>query len=156
MGLVLLMGTMGSAEAQVQSGKASFYADYFEGKFTACGEVFKQHELTAAHKSLPFHTLVRVTNLHNGNEVVVRINDRGPFVQGRIIDLSHAAATALDFVRQGITDVRVEIVPVADLGVVTRRSIAGKKLPAMGPVVFEPQQPPLLPRKKPRKKKLRF
>jgi len=68
------------------------------------------HELTAAHKSLPFGTRVRVTNLDNGRHVVVRINDRGPFIKGRIIDLSHAAARKVDMVNAGTARVRVEVV----------------------------------------------
>ena len=78
-----------------QSGGASWYGPGFQGKKTANGERFNTHDLTAANKSLPFGTRVRVTNLSNGRSVVVRINDRGPYAHGRIIDLSHAAAQAI-------------------------------------------------------------
>ena len=74
--------------AQVQTGKASFYADKFEGVFTASGEKYRHNKLTGAHKTLPFGTKVRVTNLENNQSVEVVINDRGPYVEGRIIDLS--------------------------------------------------------------------
>src|SRR4249919_962127 len=74
-----------------ESGKASYYSDKFDGRKTASGAVFSQHKLTAAHKTLPFGTKVKVTNLSNGKTVKVRINDRGPFVEGRILDLSKKA-----------------------------------------------------------------
>ena len=85
------------AFAQVQSGKASFYADKFEGTTTASGEKYRHNRLTAAHKTLPFGTKVRVTNLANSKTVEVVINDRGPYVEGRIIDLSRGAAEELGF-----------------------------------------------------------
>lgn len=87
-----------------QTGMASYYVS---GKKTANGERFNPEAMTAAHRSLPFGTQVRVRNLRNGSSVVVRINDRGPFTRGRIIDVSKAAARKLGFVRQGV--VRVEI-----------------------------------------------
>lgn len=90
-------------------GKASFYADKFNGRLTANGEIFDNKKISAAHKTLPFNTYVKVTNLSNDKSIVVRINDRGPFVEDRIIDLSKAAANSLDFVNDGVTDVRVEI-----------------------------------------------
>lgn len=95
--------------AQVQSGKASFYADKFEGRPTASGEKYKHSKLTAAHRTLPFGTIVKVTNTANNQVVEVTINDRGPYVDGRIIDLSKSAAEKLGFINQGITDVQVEI-----------------------------------------------
>lgn len=95
----------------VQTGQASYYADRFEGRRTASGEIFTQGKLTAAHLTLPFGTPVRVTNLGNGRVVVVRVNDRGPYVDGRIIDLSRRAAEELDFVRQGLAEVRLEVLP---------------------------------------------
>src|SRR5690606_41693222 len=82
---------------QVQTGKASFYADKFEGSPTASGEKYRHNKLTAAHKTLPFGTRVRVTNLSNNKTVDVVINDRGPYVENRIIDLSKSAAEKLDF-----------------------------------------------------------
>jgi rare lipoprotein A len=99
---------------QVQSGKASFYADKFEGSPTASGEKYKHSKLTAAHKSLPFGTLVKVTNVANKKSVEVTINDRGPWVDNRVIDLSKSAAEKLDFVNQGIADVEIEVVDPGD------------------------------------------
>ncbi|HDP54582.1 MAG TPA: septal ring lytic transglycosylase RlpA family protein [Bacteroidetes bacterium] len=94
----------------VQEGKASFYADKFEGRTTASGERYSHSKSTCAHLSLPFGTLVRVTNLTNNKSVVVRVNDRGPFVPNRIIDLSRSAAEKLDFIKAGIADVRIEVI----------------------------------------------
>ncbi len=91
----------------VDQGLASWYGERFHGKRTASGEPFDMRALTAAHKTLPFGTQVRVRNLDNGREVVVRINDRGPFSAKRVIDLSHAAATALGMVRSGVVKVQV-------------------------------------------------
>jgi len=102
------------AHGQIQEGKASFYADKFEGKPTASGEKYKHGQATAAHKSLPFGTKVKVTNLDNNKTVVVRINDRGPFVAGRIIDLSKSAANTLGFVQQGLANVKIEVVDPGD------------------------------------------
>lgn len=91
-----------------ETGKASYYGQAHHGKRTASGERFDQHALTAAHRTLPFGTRVRVTNLNNERSVVVRINDRGPFVRGRIIDLSRAAAERLDMLRAGVVPVRLQ------------------------------------------------
>lgn len=91
----------------VQEGVASWYGPGFQGRKTANGERFNTHEMTAAHKTLPFNTLVKVTNLNNGVTAVVRINDRGPFVRGRIIDLSHAAKQEIQM--GGLAEVRIEI-----------------------------------------------
>ena len=92
-------------------GKAVFYGDKWHGRKTASGERFSQRKMTAAHRSLPFGTRVRVTNLSNGRSVVVKINDRGPFGRdrSRIIDLSKAAAKSLDFIDSGWARVRVEV-----------------------------------------------
>ena len=100
--------------AQVQTGKASFYADKFEGVFTASGEKYRHNKLTAAHKTLPFGTKVRVTNLDNDKTVEVTINDRGPYVEDRIIDLSKQAAEELGFVNKGLTDVKLEVIDPGD------------------------------------------
>jgi rare lipoprotein A len=97
--------------SDVQTGMASFYGADYHGRRTASGEIFDADALTAAHRTLPFGTMVRVTNLANGMVVVVRVNDRGPFVAGRIIDVSRAAASRLDFVRQGTARVRLEVLP---------------------------------------------
>ncbi|WP_211245227.1 septal ring lytic transglycosylase RlpA family protein [Thermonema rossianum] len=89
-------------------GMASYYADKFNGRKTASGEIFDNSRMTAAHRTLPFGTYVKVTNLANGKSVVVRINDRGPYAHGRIIDLTKAAAIQLDMVRTGTAKVLVE------------------------------------------------
>lgn len=92
-----------------ETGKASWYGDVHHGKKTASGEAYDMHTLTAAHRTLPFGTRVRVTNVDNGRSVVVRVNDRGPLVGGRIIDLSQAAARALGALGAGVFTVRLEI-----------------------------------------------
>ncbi len=89
-------------------GIASFYAEDFHGKQTASGEIFNMRRCSAAHRTLPFNTIVRVTNMSNGRRLIVKINDRGPFVSGRIIDLSYGAAKRLGFVQDGITKVKLE------------------------------------------------
>ncbi len=94
----------------VQIGNASFYGDEFEGKYTASGEKYEHNKLTAAHLTLPFGTKVLVTNYENNKSVMVTVNDRGPFVQGRIIDLSKSAAEAIDMINKGMVKVRVEVV----------------------------------------------
>lgn len=94
------------------SGKASWYGPGFHGKRTASGERFNENAYTAAHRSLPFGTRVRVTNLRNGRMVDVRINDRGPFVRGRIIDLSRAAASEIGMIRDGVVPVEVHVLTV--------------------------------------------
>jgi rare lipoprotein A len=92
----------------VQQGKASYYGREFEGRRTANGEFFRNADFTAAHRKLPFNTLVRVTNLRNQLSITVRINDRGPFVKGRIIDLSEASARRIGSYMHGLSNVRVE------------------------------------------------
>ncbi|HSF59973.1 MAG TPA: septal ring lytic transglycosylase RlpA family protein [Candidatus Binatia bacterium] len=92
------------------SGTASWYGPGFHGKKTASGKIYDQHKLTAAHKTLPLGTKARVTNLENGSKVEVEINDRGPFIEGRIIDLSRAAAGVLGFVESGLAPVQVELI----------------------------------------------
>lgn len=94
----------------VMKGGASYYADKYEGRPTASGESFSQKKLTAAHKTLKFGTMVRVTNLSNNKKVEVKINDRGPYVNGRIIDLSRAAAEKIDLIKSGVAEVTVEII----------------------------------------------
>jgi rare lipoprotein A len=93
-----------------QAGRVSWYGPGFHGRRTANGEVFDTNELTMAHRTLPFGTEVRVTNLANGRSVVLRVNDRGPYVRGRIADLSHAAAARLGFVDHGVTRARIEVI----------------------------------------------
>lgn len=94
-----------------QVGMASWYGKFFDGKPTASGEPYDMHDLTAAHPTLPLGTFVKVTNLRNGRAVVVRINDRGPVVDGRIIDLSYSAARAIEMKAHGIQRVRLDLVP---------------------------------------------
>lgn len=93
----------------VQYGLASWYGSEWHGKRTASGEVYNMHAYTAAHRTLPFGVQVLVTNLSNGKKVVVRINDRGPFKEGRIIDLSYAAAKKIDILTGGVAKVKVEL-----------------------------------------------
>jgi rare lipoprotein A len=100
--------------AQIQTGKASFYADKFEGIQTASGEKYRHNKLTAAHKTLPFGTKVRVTNLASKESVVVVINDRGPYVENRIIDISRSAAEKLGFINDGLAEVSLEVVDAGD------------------------------------------
>ncbi|WP_375057936.1 septal ring lytic transglycosylase RlpA family protein [Zobellella sp. DQSA1] len=90
-------------------GRASFYGHPHHGRKTASGERFNKNALTAAHKTLPFGSRVRVTNLNNQRSVVVRINDRGPYTRGRIIDLSEQAARELNMLRAGVAPVRLEV-----------------------------------------------
>jgi rare lipoprotein A len=115
----LLLGLLGTGAfapseawaAPTEVGFASFYHDYFHGRVTASGEPFDNTALTAAHRTLPFGTRVRVTNLANGLTTDLRINDRGPYNYTRCIDLSKAAAQTLDFVAQGVARVKVEVLP---------------------------------------------
>ncbi len=90
-------------------GVASFYGDEFQGRLTSNGEVFDQSLLTAAHRTLAFGTVLKVTNMKNGRSVIVRVNDRGPFAAGRILDLSRAAAEKLDMLRDGVARVSIAI-----------------------------------------------
>lgn len=90
-------------------GVASYYHPRFNGRRTACGEIFSNEKLTAAHKTLPMHSIVRITNLDNGRSIVVRINDRGPFSKKRLIDVSAATARALGFLHKGLTNVSIEV-----------------------------------------------
>jgi rare lipoprotein A len=91
-----------------ETGIASYYGDKYEGKPTASGEKFRQNLLTAAHRTLPFGTMVTVTNLKNEKKIRVRINDRGPFKAGRVIDVTRKGAEMLDFVRDGLVEVKIE------------------------------------------------
>lgn len=97
-----------------ETGYASWYGGKFQGRLTANGEIFDTHKITAAHKTLPFNTIVIVTNMENGKSVEVRINDRGPFVAERIIDLSMAAAKEIDMVARGVAKVGINIIKMGD------------------------------------------
>jgi peptidoglycan lytic transglycosylase len=105
--------TKGQADLDIgmkERGIASWYGDDFHGWVTASGEMYDMHTLTAAHRTLPLGTIVRVTNVVNGRNVVIRINDRGPYVNGRILDLSYAAAKRLDMLHDGISAIQLEVV----------------------------------------------
>lgn len=97
------------AHSRVEIGIASYYGRGFHGRRTASGEVFDMYGLTAAHRTLPFGTRIRVTNLHNGRTVVVRVNDRGPFVKNRILDLSYAAAREIGIIATGTAKVKIKV-----------------------------------------------
>lgn len=99
----------GAEPRYVAVGEASYYADKFQGRKTASGERYDKKKLTAAHRTLPFGTLVTVINLQNGKRVHVRVNDRGPFAGDRIIDLSRAAAAKIGLLRSGVAKVRIEV-----------------------------------------------
>ncbi len=114
--IIITLLFVGSAPAQgenleLQKGLASWYSPSLVGARTASGEPYVPTKLTAAHRTLPFGTYVSVTNLHNNKSVVVRINDRGPFIQGRVIDLSQTAANQIGMTRQGIAQVKVDLYP---------------------------------------------
>jgi rare lipoprotein A len=101
--------TSNSIHPAYQIGNASWYGKSFHGRATASGEDFDMFEMTAAHRQLPLGSLIKVTNLHNGKWIIVRVNDRGPYVKNRILDLSYGAARMLDFHR-GIEKVRLDLV----------------------------------------------
>ena len=94
---------------RVITGEASWYGPGFYGNYTANGEIYRQGTMTAAHRTLPFGTKVRVTNLRNGRSAVIRINDRGPFVDHRVLDLGHGAASSLGLISSGIAQVKLEV-----------------------------------------------
>ncbi|MGB9824543.1 MAG: septal ring lytic transglycosylase RlpA family protein [Candidatus Hydrothermia bacterium] len=108
--LVISCAPRVSKRTYVEIGIASYYGKEFKGRRTASGEIFDPEKLTAAHPRLPFNTYVKVTNLENGRSVIVRINDRGPFKNGRIIDVSQKAAEILGFKNRGICKVKIEVV----------------------------------------------
>jgi rare lipoprotein A len=123
-----------------QEGVASWYGPGFHGKRTANGEVYDQYELTAAHQTLPLGTRVMVTSLSNGRAVEVRINDRGPFIGGRVIDLSYAAASVIGMIGPGTMPVRVEILE-QPVQVASRRRAARARPRAPEPTPAEPVEP---------------
>lgn len=138
-----------SARGYDQTGTASWYGPKFHGHLTANGERYDMHAMSAAHKTLPLPTLVRVTNLENGRQVVVRVNDRGPFVKNRLIDLSYAAAQALGFDGQGTTRVRVQTLD----GAAPERYVASSRpvrTPAPRPVAPVPAAVPTTMPERPR------
>jgi rare lipoprotein A len=101
--------TPGMSPVLTIEGIASYYAHEFHGRQTANGEIYDMYDLTAAHKTFPFNTIVRVWNLDTGSMALVRINDRGPFIEGRIIDVSYAAARRLDMIQSGTVRVKLEV-----------------------------------------------
>lgn len=109
--LLICMLTLacGRESGEAEQGKASYYGKGFEGRETTNGEIFTNNKMTAAHKTLPIGTIVRVTNLENGNSVDVRINDRGPFIKGRIIDLTEKAFGKIADKNLGTVDVSVQV-----------------------------------------------
>lgn len=117
--------------AYQETGIASWYGPGFHGRRTANGEIYDQDALTAAHPTLQMPSLVRVTNLANGRSLVVRINDRGPFVRGRIIDLSRRGAELLGFLREGVTPVRVQVLTEESIALARRAGREGP-IPATG------------------------
>ncbi len=112
--LSLRLFTSRSTGGAVEEGIASFYGEPFHGRPTASGETFNMNDMTAAHKTLPFGTVVDVFDLDTGNRVRVRINDRGPFVAGRILDLSQGAARALGTLTKGTARVRLTVLALGD------------------------------------------
>ena len=132
-----------TAPGSTQEGIASWYGPGFHGRRTANGEIYDQFDLTAAHQTLPHGTYVRVTNLTNGRDVLVRINDRGPFVDDRVIDLSYAAAVQLDMVGPGTAPVQLQIVPLKE--VVAARSTAPVSVPATRPETATAPPPVVMP-----------
>lgn len=100
-------------EPYVQTGQASYYARMLEGRETADGSIYRKDSMTAAHRTLPMGTIIKVTNLENAQEVTVEVNDRGPFAKSRILDLSRSAAKKLEMMEDGAVEVRLEIVEPA-------------------------------------------
>ena len=132
-----------------ERGLASWYGRKFHGQRTASGEVYNMFGMTAAHKTLPIPSYARVTNLRNGKQVIVRINDRGPFHDGRVIDLSYAAAVRLDKLQVGTTDVEVELLLPEDIARVQatlrQRSQPTPPEPALAQAIPAPVPAPALP-----------
>lgn len=133
-----------------ESGMASWYGPGFHGKRTANGEAYDQQAMTAAHRTLPMPSVVRVTNVSNGNTVILRVNDRGPFAHNRIIDVSRAAAERLDMVRSGVANVRVEILAeeskrvkeIAQNGGSVSEQVAAMRGAPLAPTVATAPPPP--------------
>ncbi len=112
--------------ASVETGKASFYGGRWIGRLTANGEHYHAEDCTAAHKKLPFNTMVRVTNLKNGKSVIVRINNRGPYAKGRILDLSVVAARKIEMIGDGIIPVRAEVLKPIEVIRKPNRTLEGE------------------------------
>ena len=112
--IVILCCFATNLDAQTLTGKASYYGGAFHGRKSASGKIYDMYKYTCAHKSLPFGTMLKVTNKKNGKTVTVEVTDRGPYVKGRIIDLSVAAAMDLDMMKAGVADVEAEIIKKED------------------------------------------
>jgi rare lipoprotein A len=126
-----------------QEGTASWYGAEFDGQITASGEVFNSKGYTAAHPELPFNTLLIITNTRNNKQVAVRVNDRGPFVSGRIVDVSEAAGRTLDMLTGGTAPVRIDLAPAGTTpGPIGAASPAPSQPPAVAPVQQPAAQPP--------------
>ena len=125
--LATVMSSFGLAALE-EFGKAGYYADSLQGRKTASGEKYDKNELTCAHKSLPFGTKIRVTRLDNKKSVVVRVNDRGPFVDGFVVDVSRSAAEVIGLVRDGVTRVKVEVVEASSTARVAAETDGNTKL----------------------------
>jgi len=125
-----------------KTGIASWYGPNFHGKKTANGEIYDQNELTAAHKTLPLPSIVRVTNLGNGRSLIVRVNDRGPYAHGRVIDMSKRSAELLGFKRQGTAKVRVQVLETESIKVAraakSGRDTSGMEVPMNHPSYKSP------------------
>lgn len=112
---ILFLSSLSLIGQSEEFGVASYYADVFDGKNTASGEVYNKTKMTAAHKELPFGTMIRVTRLDNKKSVVLRVNDRGPFISGRVVELSTSGAKKIGLIRDGIAEVKVEVVKEREL-----------------------------------------
>ena len=112
-GMALLSACGGSKNAFTQSGQGSYYAEKFNGRKTASGDTYRSGKMTAAHNTLPFGTRIKVTNVKNGKSVKVTVNDRGPHVKGRIVDVSGKAANKLDLVQAGVVPVQLKVIKAA-------------------------------------------
>lgn len=105
--LVVLSGCQSEKINFSQTGEASYYADFFNGRQTSNGETFQNDSLFAAHRYLPIHTIITVKNLENGKKIKLRVNDRGPYAKDRILDVSRRAADSLDFLEEGVAQVEI-------------------------------------------------
>jgi rare lipoprotein A len=130
--LAALFAQLGAPQSEPETGMASWYGYPYHGRQAASGEIYDMETLTAAHPTLPFQTRVRVINLENRKAVEVRIVDRGPFIEGRIIDMSHAAAKALGMIVPGTVPVRVEVIgsPEAPAAATAATGVAERAAPA--------------------------
>jgi rare lipoprotein A len=128
-----------SAKGYEEHGEASWYGQKFHGHLTSNGEIYDMFAMTAAHKTLPLPSFVKVTNLDNQKETIVRVNDRGPFHPGRVIDLSYAAAKKLDVLSTGVANVKVEVVHIDEYGIMTVGAGAPQQ-PEVPPSLAQPEK----------------